>query len=169
MKNWKRSILVISLLGCSLVFLASTLLLLVGMAPTIVAALVDKSKERLKAVTVGCVNLGFCFPYWLDLVTSEHTPERALKILEPKAVIIMYMGAAVGYFIEWVCVTISISMTQQKNQKRLLTIKDDQQKLKERWGVEVMGLQSHELKTPEGGSPNFMDAVDADDDEDGDL
>ncbi|MGE4313688.1 MAG: hypothetical protein AB7E85_05385 [Pseudobdellovibrionaceae bacterium] len=169
MKNWKRSILVIALLGCSLVFLASTLLLLVGMAPTVVAALVDKSKERLKAVTVGCVNLGFCFPYWLDLVTTEHTPERALKILEPQAVIFMYLGAAVGYFIEWVCVTISISMTQQKNQKRLTTIKDEQQKLKERWGVEVMGLQSHELAAEGGVAPGFIAGDIDEDDEDDDL
>ena len=51
------------------------------MAPSIVASFIDKTKERLKALTVGCVNLGFCFPYWMKLVQGGHTPEKAMQIL----------------------------------------------------------------------------------------
>ncbi|MAQ70783.1 MAG: hypothetical protein CL565_01175 [Alphaproteobacteria bacterium] len=109
------------------------------MAPSIVASFIDKTKERLKALTVGCVNLGFCFPYWMKLVQGGHTPEKAMQILNPESLIVMYLGAGLGYLLEWICVYISVTLTQKKNKSRLKSIEKEKQHLTEKWGVEVTG------------------------------
>ena len=139
MKNWRKTILTLTFLGGAVFFLPSTILLLTGMAPSIVASFIDKTKERLKALTVGCVNLGFCFPYWLELVQGGHTPEKAMQILNPESLIVMYLGAGLGYFLEWICVYASVAMTQKKNRVRLKSIEKEKKALTEKWGVEVTG------------------------------
>ncbi len=139
MKKWKRNLLFVGTVVTAIVFLPSTILLFTGMLPTVVAFLIDKSRLKLKFLTVGCVNLAFCFPYWLDLVTGAHTVEKALEIITPKSLIRMYFGALMGYALEWICVVSTVYFTRQRNKVMLKKLKKDKERMVEKWGEEVTG------------------------------
>ena len=140
MKNWRKSLLLIGFLVLSVAVLPSTIILLAGMSPTIVATLLDKTKERLRGFTVGCTNLAFCFYYWFELVEIGHTPENALSLLTPVSFSIMMLGAILGYMIEFMVTRITELAMQKRAVDRIASIKKQQKLLVERWGREVTGL-----------------------------
>lgn len=119
--------------------LPTTLLLFVGMMPTVAAYFIDKTKQRLKTMTVGCLNFAVCFPYWLDLLSTEHTIARAWDIISPLSMSIMYAGAIAGYVVEWgVSLFVAVLMVQQAKAK-LRSIMRQKERMVDRWGVEVTG------------------------------
>ncbi len=131
------TMIIVALVGVAI--FPTTLLLFAGMAPSIGAFLVDKTKERLKGMTVGSLNFAACFPYWLTLVSTGHTVEIAWDILTPVSMIIMYSGAIVGFIVEWgVSVAVAVLMIQ-KAKIKLRSIKKQRELLIERWGREVTG------------------------------
>lgn len=123
----------------AIVFLPSTILLFTGMLPTVVAFLIDRTRLKLKFITVGCINLAFCFPYWLDLVTSAHTVDKALEIITPTSLVRMYLGALMGYALEWVCVVSTVYFTRQRNKLMLKNLKKEKENMVKKWGEEVTG------------------------------
>ena len=131
------TIIVVALVGIAI--FPTTLLLFAGMAPSIGAFLVDKTREKLKGMTVGSLNFAFCFPYWLTLVSSGHTVEMAWEILTPFSMIVMYTGAVAGFIVEWgVSVMVAVLMIQ-KAKVKLKSIKKQKALLVDRWGEEVTG------------------------------
>ena len=68
------TLIVAALVGIAV--LPTSLLLFAGMAPSIGAFLIDKTKEQLKGMTVGCLNFSACFPYWLTLVKRRGRLEK---------------------------------------------------------------------------------------------
>lgn len=138
--GWRGNLLLIMMFISSIVFLATTILLFIGMLPTVVVGVLDRSKERVRALTIGFMNFAGCFPYWLDLVSTRHVPEEALKIIsDPSTIVVMYTAAAIGYLIEWAMTGIVSSIMTQRGYKRLEYIEDQKEKLVERWGPEVTG------------------------------
>lgn len=124
----------------ALVFLPTTMVLLVGMVPTAVAALLDRTHERVKGMTVGAMNLAGCSPFIIDLWTSGHTPENAAEIaFRPLAIVVMYAAAGLGYMIEWAMAGIVSAFLTQKAARRLHDIGVQQESLVARWGREVSG------------------------------
>lgn len=124
----------------AVIFTPTTSILLVGMLPTLVAYLVDRSLEKNKTFTIGAMNFAGCFPYLLGLWKGENNLYAAISYLEnPKTIIFIYSIAALGYVINWV-VTLGISAVLKKRSlRRIERIKDQKQKLKDRWGHKVNG------------------------------
>ncbi len=138
--GWRGNLLVTIMFISSIIFLPTTVLLFVGMLPTIVVGIVDRTKERVRALTIGFMNFSGCFPYWLDLVSTDHTPEAAFKIItQPSTIVVMYMAAAIGYLIEWAMTGIVSNVLVQRGYRRLENIDDQKEKLIKRWGSEVTG------------------------------
>lgn len=122
------------------VFLPTTVLLAVGMLPTLVAALVDRSRRKTRAITVGAINLAGCTPFLLDMWTQGQSFEKAVSIImDPTAIIVMYAAAAVGYMIDWAMSGIVASVLFQRGLARQQEIEKRQQELVVRWGQEVTG------------------------------
>lgn len=138
--GWRGQVLLISAAIAAIAFLPTTMVLLVGMIPTVVAALVDRTHERVKGMTVGAMNLAGCFPFIMDLWTSGHTPENAAQIaFRPLAITVMYAAAGLGYMIEWAMTGIVATFLTQKAIRRLQDIGEQQAGLVARWGREVSG------------------------------
>lgn len=122
------------------VFLPSSVLLFIGMLPTFVAVFVDRSKKKTRGVTIGALNLAGCSPFLLELWVQGHSMEKAMTIVtDPKAIIVMYAAAAVGYMINWSLSGIVAAMLFQRGIARQEAIKKRQAELAERWGREVTG------------------------------
>ncbi len=133
---------IITILLVSVVLIAvlpTSLLLFVGMMPSVAAFFIDKTRQQLKAMTVGCLNFAACFPYWLTLVSSGHTMDLAWEILSPTSMSLMYTGALAGYTVEWgVSLVVSVAMVQ-KGKGKLRSVRKQKEKTIERWGSEVTG------------------------------
>jgi len=122
----------------AIVFLPTTFMLSIAMLPTLAAAFVDRSKRKSKAITVGAMNLSGAVPFLLDLWTKGHNFEQAIEIVtNPKAIVVMYAAAAIGYLIDWAMTGIIASLLLQRGKARVKAIKKRQKELVDRWGKEV--------------------------------
>lgn len=160
--GWQVRVLMIMGMFLGVVFLPTTVLLMIGMLPSIVAALVDRSKKKTKAVTVGSLNLAGCMPFLLELWENGNSFEYAFDIMtNATAIIVMYSAAAVGYLMDWALSGIVASILYQRGEARKKAIKKRQKELQERWGKEVTGrfpLDEHgfaiEAKSPPKEKPD---------------
>ena len=136
--SWKLMLVVFIVMAA--VFLPSSILLFVGMMPTLVAALTDWSPRRTRAITVGAMNLAGCSPFLFQLWSKGHTFEASVDIFtNPEAIIVMYGAAAIGYLIDWSVSGLVAGIVYQQGQARKKAIKKRQADLIERWGPEVTG------------------------------
>lgn len=124
----------------AVVFMPTTIMLFLGMLPTLVAGLVDRTRKGTKAITVGAMNLAGCTPFLFDLWAQGHTAENALAIISnPRTVVVIYCAAGIGYLIDWAMSGIVATIMIQRSGFRLKEIKKRQAELVERWGQEVTG------------------------------
>jgi predicted DNA-binding WGR domain protein len=145
-KKKKKSIgakgqsLLVVLVICAVLFAPTTLILVIGMLPTIVAAFADRSNEGMRGITIGSINLAGCMPYVLDLWMNNHTLENAVVIItQVENLVVMWLAATIGYCLEWVVTgAVSVYMTDRAN-ARILWIEKRQDELIKRWGRKVTG------------------------------
>lgn len=134
-----RVFLVVGMIA-AVVFLPTTLMLLFGLAPSFVVAMVDRTKKKLKAFTVGAMNVAGCSPFLFELWTEGNNFAKSFEIIfDPQAIIIIYAAALVGYLVEWICTAMVSGFLYQKGLARRKAILKRQSDLKERWGASVAG------------------------------
>lgn len=147
-RTWKGQVLLIAGILLGVIFLPTTLVLCIGMLPTPMAALADRTRQRSKVIGVGAMNLAGCTPFIVNLWMTGNDFEQAVGIVtDPKAIIVMYSAAALGYLINWAMTGIVSSFLFEKGKSRQKAILKRQQELIERWGREVTG----EVKLDERG------------------
>ena len=126
----------------SVVFLASTLLLLVGMLPTLIAAIIVQKKYKNKVLTIGAMNFAGCFPYLMHIWNSNDRMTSMLESLsDPLTVVVMYTAAAVGYILNHAVTRLVRVFMLHNADKKLANIEKEKSKLEERWGRKVRGDQ----------------------------
>lgn len=134
-----RALLIFGLL-CSLIFMPTMVLLIVGMLPTLVATFIDRTSEKTRGLTVGAMNLAGCMPFLLQLWSTTNSVERAIEIIvDPRTIIVMYCAAGVGYIVDWAVSGLVASIMVQTSAARLQNISKRRAELIERWGREVTG------------------------------
>ncbi len=132
-------VLLLFVLLVAILFMPTTILLLFGMLPTVVAAVVDRGGGT-RALTVGSMNLAGCVPFLLELWTMGHSAENSMALItDPRTIIVMYSAAAIGYLIDWALSGIVATLMIHRATSRLEKIRDRQDYLVERWGREVTG------------------------------
>ena len=138
--GWKARILLATFIGTAVLFLPTTLLLFIGMLPTVTARILDRSREHAKVLTVGFMNFVGCFPFLYNLFETGHKLDNAIAILaDPLTIVTIYSCAVAGYVLEWVVATFVAGLMIQKGRRRLETIKKIQESLVKQWGTEVTG------------------------------
>lgn len=138
--GWRGYVLTLAGLAVAVVALPSTVILLVGLLPTMVAVLIDRSKKRTKSLTVGAMNVAGCVPFLIDLWTTANTLENALSVIsDPRTIVVIYSAAAIGYLIDWALSGIVATLMVQRAESRRAEIKKRHADLIERWGREVTG------------------------------
>lgn len=134
-----RVFLVLGML-MAIVFLPTTTMLAVGMLPTIICSLVDKTRGMVRTMSVGSMNLSGCIPFIIELWGRGNDFESAFDYLvEPRTIIVMYFAAAMGYLIDWAMTGIVCSVMVEKAKARIRDIEKRHQALIKRWGEEVAG------------------------------
>lgn len=119
---------------------ATTILLVIGMLPTIVSRFADRTADKTKVLTVGFMNFAGCFPFWLQMVQRGHDLDAVKNVVfQPLTIVIIYASAVVGYLIEWGVVGFVANIMVQRGKHRLTDIVKAQDALVKKWGQEVTG------------------------------
>ncbi len=141
----KARMIMIVLILIGLAFLPTSMLLCVGMLPSLIAVFISAKGVGARASTVTAMNLAGCIPFVFQLWQGEHSFESSMDMLsDPMHIVIMYTAAAFGYMIDFVVTGVVSSFMYQKGELRLKTIKKRQEKLVKQWGEAVTGAVSEE-------------------------
>ncbi len=136
----KGRLFMIAFILLGLTFLPTSMLLFVGMLPSLVAFLVNSRGIGARASTVSAMNLAGCVPFVFKLWSSGNDFETSLDIISgEQAILVMYTAAAFGYMIDWVVTGIVSSYLYQKGMLRMEAIRKRQKALVEMWGENVSG------------------------------
>tara|TARA_B100000508_G_C11415810_1_gene255677 strand:+ start:417 stop:962 length:546 start_codon:yes stop_codon:yes gene_type:complete len=135
LKQWA---IVLGIVVALIIFLPTTVVLAVGMLPTLVAAITDRYPGRNKTFTVGAMNFAGCFPYLLDVWIHTNSMNLALYLIsQPKTIMIMYGAAALGYSVNAFVTFLVSAILVQKSEVRIKKIHKEKKALEERWGRSV--------------------------------
>ncbi len=138
--GWKGQILLIGFFLTSLLFSAVAIILIIGMIPTIVAAIVDRTEGHIRTMTVGAINFAGCTPFMIEVFKKGNNIETAVSyIAQPRTIVVMYFAAGMGYLIDWAMTGIVSSIMVQRAKARVKEIQKQQKELTDRWGQEVTG------------------------------
>jgi hypothetical protein len=134
-----HTILIFSAL-LSVVFMQTALLFAVGMLPTAIATLMDKTGRNTLAITVGAMNLAGCSPFMFQMWLKGHTLDLTLSIIsDPKSIAVMYASAGMGYLLNWAISGAVEAVMSKQAQARLKAIGKRKKHLTKKWGAEVTG------------------------------
>lgn len=137
--GFRGSMLLVVLLLLGLAFLPTSLLLFVGMLPSVVAFFF-RTPYSVRASTIVAMNLAGCIPFVFKLWSSSNDFEASVRIItDLNYLSVMYMAAAFGYMIDWVVTGIVSSYQYQKGLRRMKMIKKRQKFLIDQWGRGVAG------------------------------
>jgi hypothetical protein len=131
-------LLVLFLIPAALLFLPSTLVLAIGMAPTLVALVVDRDPEKYAAITVGPVNFCGVLPSLIVLWQSGHEMSGAVRLLaDPLNWVVMFGAAAAGWVILFTVPPAVAAFLVHRNEAEIKRLTAHQEDLVEEWGPEV--------------------------------
>ena len=138
--TWRGQILSVFGLLAAVVFMPSTIIIVFGMMPTIVAVIVGKAGQRASALTVGAINMAGCTPFLLRLWDMGHTIDNAIiTITNPLSIVVMWSAAGMGYMIDAALSGIVGTIVAERAKLRISDIEEYRKQLVERWGEEVTG------------------------------
>ena len=121
-------------------FLPTTVVFLLGMAPTLVAFISDRDPQHYAAVTVGPLNFCGVLPMEMNLWRDGHTLDLAWAALaDPFNWVLMYGLAGLGWLIYFSVPSVVAIFVAQRHRAEIDRMKERLGRLEEEWGEEVTG------------------------------
>jgi len=115
-----------------------------GMLPSLVAYIIDRSKQKSAAFTVSAINFIGVFPYIMDLWTKNYTTDKidvALGMVSDIfTLLVMYSAAAFGWLIYLALPSIISSFVIVLQQRKVAQLRGEQKDLIDEWGADVAAL-----------------------------
>lgn len=137
-KKWGMLITILIFLSATLPF---TIVLLIGMLPTLTILLTDP-KNNPKLIIVGCFNLAGVFVYILDIIGNFSIAYAFIIVTNIFNLVIMLSSAAIGLIIYSEIPNLFLFFSKISAQKRLENINSKLEKLTEEWGDEILNNQT---------------------------
>jgi hypothetical protein len=135
----KKVVLAIVLCLIAIILLKMTfILLIVGMLPTIVVYFVDNSQSRSLFHTVMACNLSGVLPFVGELwAGGNETSMVGMMLSDMQRLLIMYLSAALGWTLMYICPIAARFMISGINQHNIQKLRNRQKLLRDEWGQEV--------------------------------
>jgi len=131
-------ILLMILFGAAVPFILPSLVLFIGMLPTLVALFTDSDRQKSGAVAVGVMNAAGITPFIIELWQKGQTMENAFGILhDPNTWFVMLGAAGIGQLILFVIPQLIATFTVARSESRLKLLKMNLERLKTSWGPDV--------------------------------
>ncbi|MGB0682030.1 MAG: hypothetical protein ACPGOV_04960 [Magnetovibrionaceae bacterium] len=125
-----------------MISLPTLIILGVGMAPSLVAFLIDRSEQKYATFCVTGMNFCGVFPYIMDLWLGTHSISLAWDIIGPFSLMVMYAAAAFGWMMFMALPPVVSTFLTVVSQQRILALRSKQRRLVEEWGEEVSGIET---------------------------
>ena len=133
-----RRVLPLTFMLVALIFMPTTIIVLVGMLPTIVAFYVDNDRRKMGAFAMCFMNLAPVISYVLILWQRKHDMANALTLLmDPKTLIVIYFGCFIGWTLNKFIPPIVGEFLRRSGMKRLVQVEKEQKELLQAWGDDV--------------------------------
>ena len=124
----------------AVMMMATTLLFLVGMIPTVVAYFVDTSRQRTLGPTVFYLNFAGVLPALLKLWSQGHNINNAIALLTDPFTLLMMLAPAGVAWLLFIFVPVMVSgILRRRAEMRMQTLESDQKRLIEEWGPQITG------------------------------
>ncbi|WP_366656993.1 hypothetical protein [Fodinicurvata sp. EGI_FJ10296] len=143
--GWKLGMLIgICALPFALLALPTTLLFAVGMAPTIVALIVDRDPNKFAPITVGSLNFCGVMSTAIPLWGGTHSLDGVASVLaDPFTWLVMYAAAALGWLLYFSVPPAVSTFMAMRYQAEIDEMTARQAELKEEWGDDVADASGH--------------------------
>ena len=129
--------------GLGALLKATSLVLIVGMLPTLAAAIFDRDPRKSAALTVGLMNLGGVVPYVLELWRHGQTLAAAMTIVEtPLTLMLMYAVAGIGWLLHYSIPAVVQVVMAQRARLVIAHLETQQAALVKDWGEEIRNNHS---------------------------
>jgi hypothetical protein len=130
----------IILVGLVAVSLPTVMLVGIGMLPTFVAWICDRSEEKFATFCVGGLNFSGVFPYVMELWSGTHSIEAASGIMTNVfSLLVMFGSAGLGWMLFAAVPPVIATFLKVLSERKLTVLRTQQRKLVEEWGEEVRG------------------------------
>lgn len=131
-------ILVMTAFGASVWFILPSLLLLVGMIPTMVELFFGNDRKGSSVLAIGAMNAAGIMPFLIELWQKGQTMENVVAILSQSTTwLVMFGAAAVGWLILFAVPQAIASLALARAETRIQLLKENLGRLKITWGSEV--------------------------------
>ena len=148
MPMWQKGLLGLLALPLAALVLPSLMILAIGLVPTFVAFIADRSRERYLTITVGLPNACGCLPALANLwVMGQSFSNAQIVLSDPVGWAVAFGAAALGWLIYMSTPPVAAVYYASSARIREQTLKRLQASLIETWGEEVAG--EHGLPTAE--------------------
>lgn len=125
------------------VLLPTCVVLLIGMVPTVVAYMVDRTREKSLAITVGLLNFCGVLPGVFELWAEGQAYDVAMSVAtDPLFWLTSYGAAAVGWMVYLTLPVLIATYYAMTSGRRVHSLRKRQAELVETWGEEVVGADS---------------------------
>lgn len=125
----------------SVVLIVSTPTVIVfslGSLPTLVAWLIDRTKEKFATFCVGGLNICGVFPFLLQIWFEDHSISAATDIVSDVfALLIMYASAGFGWALFISVPPVVAAFLNVVTQRRVAFLRDEQKAIVDEWGSAV--------------------------------
>lgn len=131
------------LLGAFFIVLAgqSLVILCLGMLPTLVALIIDRTNQKSTTFCVGSINFIGVFPFMMSLWNGDNTYDAAINIVSDIFnLLVMYSSAAFGWFLFLTLPPIISSFVIVLQQRKVAQLRGEQKDLIEEWGTQVASI-----------------------------
>ena len=122
--------------GVTILSPPTIIILVLGMLPTGVTYLCDKSEQKHAVLCVGGLNICGVFPYLLDIWFDSGSINDAIQIITDLfSIMIMYLAASIGWLLFRYVPPIITTFLNLLADRRLTKLKKHQDVLTEEWGI----------------------------------
>ena len=119
-------------------FMMPTVLVMMGLLPTLIAMISDDDPEKSTAISIGAMNLAGVVPFIAELWQNNQTMGAAIAIVSQSRVWLIMLGsAAIGKLLMYIIPPMMVSLATAQAEFRLAKLKESLIQLKEIWGPEV--------------------------------
>lgn len=125
-----------------IIFLPTSMILFIGMLPTVSAVVLGTSRTKVRVSTIAALNLVGCMPFIIKLWAGENNFESSFVILmTPLTIVIIYGAAGAAYLLDWAVTGVVSAYMYQKAERRVKAIDKRLEAVSEVWGKEVVEVQ----------------------------
>ena len=133
--GWIASLIILMMI----ISLPTVIVLSIGMLPTIVARISDRSDHHYSTLCVGGLNMAGVYPYLITIWFENHTIRGAMDLMSDIFVlVVMYGSATFGWLLYQTIPPVIAAFLNVMAERRVAVLRANQTKIIDEWDEKVI-------------------------------